>query len=81
MVQAIINLTDEENTYLNIFKAQRKIKSKNDAIKEMIRERIDKDREDLEFVRETEKILENHLKNENRSSISRKEFLEELETW
>lgn len=81
MVQAIINLTEEENTYLNIFKAQRNIRSKNDAIKALIKERLEQDREDLEFAKRSEELLEHHLNKKDRKTMSRDDFLDELKTW
>ena len=38
MVQTIVNLDNDENMFLNIFKAKRGIRSKSSAIKEIIRE-------------------------------------------
>ena len=81
MVQAIINLSEEEDKFINIYKAQRGIKSKNQAIKEMIQERIEQEKEDLEFAKRTEIILEKHLLKENRKSYSKEEFLNEMKKW
>ena len=47
----------------------------------MIREKIEQDKEDLEFVKRSEEILENHLSKKDRKSMSREEFLKELKTW
>ncbi|MFP4401840.1 MAG: hypothetical protein ACLFPL_01275 [Candidatus Nanoarchaeia archaeon] len=79
MVQAIINLTEEENKFLNVFKAQRGIKSKNLAIKEMIKEMIEQEQEDLEFAQRTEKAYQAHGRGEF-TKMRAKEFVKHLES-
>lgn len=38
MVQTTIDLNDETSTFVNVFKSQRRIKNKNDAINKIIEE-------------------------------------------
>lgn len=79
MVQAIINLSEEEDKFLNIYKAQRGIKNKNQAIKEMIQERIEQEKEDLEFARRTEEAYQAYERGEF-TSMKAEEFVKHLES-
>lgn len=80
MVQTIIDLTEDETTFLNVFKAKRGISSKNKALKQMIKE-YQQHLDDLEFARRSEEILEKHLLKEDRKKYSKKELLDEIKKW
>ena len=79
MVQAIINLSEEEDKFLNIYKAQRGIKSKNQAIKEMIQE-FEKHLDDIEFARRTEEAYQAYERGEF-TRMNYDDFIKEIKNW
>ena len=84
MVQIIVNLGQEEDRLLNIFKAEKGIRSKNDALNKMIIEynKIHKKKkEDDIFQKKVYEALEEYEKTPNKKKLTKEEFLEELNKW
>lgn len=84
MVQTIVNLGEEENIFLNIFKAENKIKSKNEALNKIIlnyKKIINEKKEDEIFERKVKESLEEYKKSPHKKKFTKKEFLEEISKW
>jgi len=74
MVQSIINFSEKEDRFINIYKAKNGIKSKNEALKKIVQEfEIYKRREELK--EELDYLVKEHEKKYGKKTMS----LEELE--
>ncbi len=84
MVQTIIDLNEKEDRFLNIFKAQRGIKSKNEAFKTILKEyeqTLEKELEDKIFSKKVKEAYEEYEKNPNNKKFTKEEFLKEMDEW
>ena len=79
MVQTIIDLSEDETTFLNVFKAKRGISSKNKALKQMIKE-YQQHLDDLEFAKRTEEAYQAYERGEF-TRMDYDDFMKEIKNW
>lgn len=84
MAQIIVNLGEQEDKFLNIFKAKKGIKSKNEAINIALKnyeQMLKKEDEDLIFENRVKEALAEYEKTPNKKKYTKEEFLKEMSKW
>ena len=84
MVQTIVDLGNREERFLNVYKAQKGIKSKNAALNEILRDYEDiikKQQEDIIFENRVKEAIDEYEKSPNKKNLNKKDFLEEISKW
>ena len=84
MAQTLITLGEQEERFLNIYKAEKGIKNKNNAINQILKEYekiLQKDKEDRIFEKKVQETLKQHESQNTNKKFTKDEFLNEIRKW